>query len=164
MFQTFTWQTIARNAVAHHAAEFRAFFIDGAGNAHFAQMKSRRHTGRAAADDGDFFRAQCRHVNEFILGVECAVANVLFNRINTNEIVNLVTVTAGFARRRANTAHHRRERISRSRATECVLFFGYASGWLFNAAHDVEPATNIFTRRAAALARWCAMHVSRTLV
>ena len=93
------------------------------------------------------------------------VADILLDRVDADEIVDLVAVAAVLARRRADAAHDGGKRIGLDHAVEGVLLPRHAGDRrLVHAARDGEPAADVVARRAAALARRRAMHVGRALV
>ena len=76
----------------------------------------------------------------------------------------LVAVAAVLTGRRADPAHHGREGVGIGGAAEGVLLPGHAGRRLLLLAHDGEPAADVLTRGAAALAGRGLVDIGRTLV
>ncbi len=93
-----------------------------------AQLVGRGHAGRAAADDGDFLAAQLLGGLEGELVLVGGVADELFDGIDADEILDVVAVAAVLAGRRADAAHHGRERVGLGGAAEGVFFQLMAAG------------------------------------
>jgi hypothetical protein len=155
---------VTGNAVAEHAAEFVMLVEDGAGDTLAPQLVGCRQAGRPAADNCNPVLTHRGQVAELEAAAPGGVADKLLDRVDADEVVNVVAIAALFAGRRANPPHHRRKRIGVGRAPEGVFFHAHAFGRQLDAAHDVEPAADVFTGRAAALTGRRAMHVGWALV
>jgi hypothetical protein len=85
-------------------------------------------------------------------------------------IFDFIAVAAGFAGRRADTAHHRGEGVGFCQATPGVFLPGHgrfavgAERRLFDPAHDVEVAADVLARGAGTLAGRRGLDVGRALV
>ena len=130
----------------------------------FHQMVGARKSGRAAADHGDFLAGLIAGRREFEVIGDGVLAQKMFDRIDADKILNLVAITAGFARCRTDAPHDGRKRICVGDAPECVLLPGHARRRFFDAAHDIKVAANIFARWATPLAGRRALNVGRALV
>ena len=137
---------------------------DGDGVALAAQLVRGRQTRGAAADDGDFLARGFFSRLEFDLVRNAVVADELFDRIDTDILFDGVAVAARLAGRRAHTTHHGGERVGLGGAMEGVFLPLHILGRLLDAAHDVEPAADVFSGRAACLAGRSLVHVGRALV
>ena len=159
-------RAVAGDAVAHHAAELVVRLEDRDRVALAAQEIGRREAGGAAADHGDFLaRIGAPAAGSAKLVLDRPIADILLDRVDADEVVDLVAVAAVLARRRADAAHHRRERIGFDHALEGVFLPRHAGDRrLVHAARDGEPAANVVPRRAAALAGRRAMDIGRALV
>ena len=74
-----------------------------------------------------------------------SVTDELLNRIDADIVFNFISVAAVFTWRGANPSHNGRERIGVGYAFKCILLPGSVGWWLFNAANDIQPTTDIFT-------------------
>ena len=117
-----------------------------------AQLISGRKSGRSAADDRDLFAGRGAGF-ELVAVLERGISDVHFHRIDADIVIDFVAVAAILAGRRTDAAHHRRERIGVGGAAESIFLPGDAFRGLFLLTHDRQPATNVLTRRTAALAR-----------
>jgi len=158
--------TETRDAIAHHAAQQFVVITDGAAVAFEGQLIGGSQAGGTAADDGNFLAAglHASGTLERQLVLDGIVAKEMFDGVDADVIFNLVAVAAGFARRRTDAAHHRREGVGLGDATEAVFLPVHPCRRLLDAAHDVEVAANVFTCRAGSLARRRGQHVLRTLM
>jgi hypothetical protein len=164
VIEKFTRCAIAGNTVAKHASEFVMLVENRAGDPLAAQLVRGRETGRSAADDGDLVLADCGHIAELESLVLGGIANVLLDRVDADEIVDVVAVTALFAGSGADASHHRWERVGIGGAQEGVFLHTNALGRQFDTTHDIKPAADVLARRAAALAGRGAMHVGWAFV
>jgi hypothetical protein len=97
-------------------------------------------------------------------------AEEVLDRVDADMVLDFIAVAAGFAGRRADTAHHRGEGVGFGQATPGVFLPGHerlavgADRGLFDPAYDVEVAANVFARGAGTLAGRRGLDVGRTLV
>ena len=103
--------TVGRYAVAEHTAELVLYLENRRCVAFAAQLKCACQTGRAPANDGHLFSGQHRGVFVPVLLPIRRVSDKLFNRVDTDKIVDVVTIATSLTRRRTDPAHHRRKRI-----------------------------------------------------
>ena len=158
-------RAIAGNAETHHAAEFFMHLEDRDGMAFHAQEIGRCETGGTAADHRDLLAGKRRRRRQVRSILDRPVADILLDRVDADEIVDLVAVATVLAGRGAHAAHRGRERIGGDHALEGVLLPRHAGDRrLVHAARDLQPAANVMPGRATALARRRAMHVGRALV
>ena len=137
---------------------------DGAGMTEAAELIRSRHAGRPAADDGDPFAGHCAGFFELIIVGDGSIADELLYGVDADVIVHLVAVAAILAGRRAHATHLRGEGIRVGGAAERILRPAHALRRLLDTPRDLQPAADILTGRAAALAGRCAVHVGGTLV
>ena len=130
-----------------------------------AQEIGRREAGGAAADHSDSLARIARRRRSGKLMLDGPVADILLDAVDADEVVDLVAVAAILARRGADAAHHRRERIGFHHALERIFLPCHARDRrLVHAARDGEPAANVVPGWAASLAGRRAMNIGRALV
>ncbi len=156
--------TIAGNAVAHHAAQFGARLEDGAGVAHTAQLIGAGEAGDAAAHQGDPLARRRAGRMQRQPVFERVVADMMLHRIDADEALDLVAVTAVLAQRRTDAAHDGGKRIGLGDALEGVFLPRHAHRRLLDAARDVQPAANILAGRAAPLTGRRPVYIGRALI
>ena len=154
----------ARDAVAHHAAELLVLVEDRDGVALLRELVGAGQAGRPAADHGDLLAGRRLGRRERELVRDRVLAEEVLDRVDADVVLDLVAVAAGLARRRADAAHHRRERVRLGQPAPGVFLPRHARRRLLDAAHDVEVAADVLARRAAALARRRRLDVGRALV
>ncbi len=120
-------------------------FENGRSDTATAQLAGRGQAGRAAADDGDLLADQRGAGLEFEALGEGDVADVLFDCVDADEILHVVTVAAVLTGSRADAPHHGREGIGVRGAAECVLLHADILRRFFDTAHDIQPAADVFT-------------------
>ena len=163
--ELFARDAVAGDAEAHHAAEFFVGLEDRDRVALAPQEMRRREPGGTAADDRDALAGQRGRGWQRDPVLDRPVADILLDRIDADEVVDLVAVAAVLARGRADAAHHRGKGIGFDHAVEGVLLPGRAGhGRLVHAAGDRKPAADVVAGRATPLARRRAVHVGRALV
>jgi hypothetical protein len=124
----------------------------------------RGQTAGAAADDGHPLAGQGGGLLELEVLLVGGVTDELLNGIDADEVLHLVAVAAGLARRGAHTPHHRRERVRAGQTAEGILLHAHLGRRLLDAAHDLQPAPDVLARGAGTLAGGRTMHVDRALV
>ena len=154
----------ARDAVAHHPAQMLVLVEYRDLMAAARELVRTRQPRRSAADHRDLLAAVGGHGSEGELVGDRVLAEEVLDRIDADVVLDLVAIAAGFARRRAYAAHHRRERIGVGQPAPRIFLPVHARGRLLDAAHDVEIAADVLARRAAALARRRRLDVGRALV
>jgi hypothetical protein len=162
--QDFTRGTVAGDAVAEHAAQFVVIIEHGGGDALAAQLVGRGHAGGAAADDGDLLVAGQRTAGELVAFFVRGVTDELFNGVDADEIFDFVAVATILARRGTDAAHHGGEGVGVGGTLEGVFLPVHVLRRLFDAAHDLQIAADVFPGRAAALARRGTVHIGGALV
>ena len=155
---------VAGDAVAGHTAQFGPLVENRRAMAESTQLIGRRHAGDATTDDRDPLAGFLRGSLEGQSLLQGMVADELFNGVDADEVLDLVAVAAFLAGCRADPAHHRREGIGVGGATEGIFLPGNTGRRLFDAAHDLQPATDVLARGTAALAGRGLVHVGGTLV
>ena len=112
-WRTVTWQAVGRDADRHHPARDRHGLEDGDRIAEPCEVVRGRHAGRPAADDADLFRAAGRGRGDrwqlAVLGGEA------LERADRDRFVEHAPTAGAFARRGADPAADRRERIDLGR-------------------------------------------------
>ena len=130
-----------------------------------AQEMRRPEAGRPAADHRDLLAGEGRGRGQGDPVLDRPVADILLDRVDADEVVDLVAIAAVLAGRRADAAHDRGKRIGLDHAVEGVVLPRHAGDRrLVHAARDGEPAADVVARWATALAGRRAMDVSRALV
>ena len=130
---------------------------------HAPQLVGGRHAGRSAADDGHLL-ARIRAGGEFVTLLDGVIADVLLDRIDADEILDLVAIAPVLTGRGAHPPHHGRERIGVRGAAKRILAPVHTLRRLLLAAHDRQPAANIFARGATALTGGGLVYVGRAFV
>ncbi len=155
----------ARDAVAHHAAGLLALVEDRhrVALAAPAGRRADRPAGPAPMT-ATVLPVCCAGLRKCQLVLDGPFAEEMLDRVDADEILDLVAVAARFAGRRADAAHHRGQRIGLGQAAPGVLLPRHAGRRLLDAAHDVEVAADVLARGACALARRRALDVGRALV
>ena len=154
----------ARDAVAHHAAEFLAFVEDGDRVALEGELVGHRQAGRAAADDGHLLAGGEVGRGEGQIVGDGVFAEEVLDRVDADEVFHLVAVAARFTGCRADAAHDGGEGVGLGQAAEGVFLPLHAGRRLLDAAHDVQVTADVLARGAAALAGRRALDVGRALV
>ena len=154
---------VAGDAVAHHAAELFILVEDGHGVTLAAQLVCRRHAGGAAANDCNPLACVGAGL-EPVAGGDGRITDVLFDGVDADGVLDIVPVAPILARGRADAPHHRGERIRVGGTAEHVLVAFHARRRLLLATSDRQPAANVLTRGAAALARRGLVNISGALV
>ena len=157
-------RAIAGNAIAHHAAELRVGVENGAAMALAPELVGAGEPGRPAADDRDLLAGFVFGPGEAEAVRERPLADEMLDRVDADEILDLVAVASGLAWRRAHPPHDRRERVRLGETAERVFLPGDARRRLLDAAHDVEPAANVLARGAATLTGRHRLDVGRAFV
>ncbi len=158
-------RAIAGNAVAHHAAEFGARLEYRAGMALAAQVIGAGEAGDAAADEGHALARRFARRRQFQSVLEGVMADEVFDRVDADEVVDLVAIAAVLARRRADEPHEHGKRIGFDHALEGVFLPLHARDRrLVHAARDRQPAANVVARGTGGLTRRGALDVGRALV
>ena len=102
-------EAVARDAVAEHAAELLALFVDGHGVAHQSQIVRAAQAARAAADDGDLLArrrsaGRIRHIARMVDGIALQPADV-------DGVIHHTAAAARLARMLTDIGAGRGERI-----------------------------------------------------
>ena len=155
---------IARDAIACHAAELGALVENRGAMAAAAQLVGGGHAGHPATDDGDFLAGFVFRFFKFETFMQGMVADELLDRVDADEVLDLVAVAAFLAGRRADAAHHGGKRVGVGGTPKRVLLPWHIGLRLFDAAHDLQPATDVLAGRAATLAGRCLVNIGGTLV
>jgi len=159
-----TGHPVLGDPVHHHAAQFFVIVEDGRCMALAAQVVGRGHAAGAATNDRDALAGERRGRLEAVTLGQRVVPDELFDRVDADEVFDLVAVAARLTGGRADTAHHRGEGVGVGGATERVFLPGHVAARLLDAPHDLQPAADILAGRAGALAGRRAVHVDRALV
>ena len=158
-------RAVAGDAVAHHAAELLVGLEECNRVAVAAEEISRREASGTAADHSDFLARTGARRRSGKLMLDGPIADILLDAVDADEVVDLVAVAAILARRGADAAHHRRERIGFHHALERIFLPRHAGNWrLGHATRNGEPAANIVPGWAAPLAGRRAVNIGWALV
>jgi hypothetical protein len=148
-------QAVLGDAEAHHAAHQRAGFDDRHGVAQAAQVVGRRHARGPGADDQHVLAGFRRRAGEASNPAQGLVAQEPLDRVDAHRRVQLAAVAGAFAGVVADAAHDRREGIVRGQMPP--------GGFVVAALGVVQPALDVFARRALRVAGRQAVDVDRAL-
>ena len=162
--ENFIRNPVTGNTVTHHSAQLFLSLKHRAGMSHTPQMIGTGKTGNTAADDRYFFTGVSTWLVQLQPVFQTVIADKLFNCIDTDMIFDLVAVAAVFAGCRTDPAHDGGEWIGIGNAVEGIFLPGFIGRRLFNTTHNVQPATDILTRGATALAGRGTVNIGRTFV
>src|SRR5262249_5747177 len=130
-----------------------------------AQEVGRREAGRAAADNSNRLARGFTGRGQLGVLLDRPIADVLFDRVDTDEVVDLVAIAAVFAGGRAYAAHHGGERVRLHHAVEGVFLPGRAGDWrLVHLSCDGKPAADLVAGWAGALAGRRAVDIGGTFI
>ncbi len=146
-------QTILRDAETHHAAGHRARLVDRHVVAEQPQVIRCGESRRTRTDDQDALSGERRRGVEVPAALEREIAEKPFDGVDRDRLVELPAVARALARMITHAAHQRGERI--------LLHERAPRGFVIAAFRVVEPALDVFARRADLIARRQAVEVHR---
>src|SRR5450759_1710339 len=153
-----------RNAIAHHAAQLRMVIEHCDFVPHLCKLVGACKAGGTAADDCNLLAGRCWRLWIVKLVGDCIIPKEMFNRVDADSVFHLIAIAARFAWGRADSTHHRRERVGFSQPAEGVFLPSHPCRRFFDATDDVQVASDVLAGRATALAGRSALDVGRALM
>ena len=129
-----------------------------------AQLVSPGESRRASPDDGDALVAHRRRALKPVTFRKRRITDELFYRVNADKIIDVVAVTTVLTWCRTDPPHHGGKGVGFGGPAKRIFLPCHILRRRFHTTNNLQPAADIFARRATALARRRAMNIGGTLV